>query len=240
MARESYVRFNNKGQVPEEVFKETHADLTKSGTKWLVTTSNSCSVIAALIATVAFATSATIPGGVDDKTGSPILKGHPAFDAFSVSSLIALGFSVTALVFFLAILTSRCQQKDFKNNLPRKLLLGLNCLFTSIAAILISFCAAHFFLLTDHIKVAAFPIYILTCLPVTLFALNQLPLYMDLFRSIFQSVHFRSFKVSYATKHLKDKPLLDISFTPKNQAFRVILHDLQKFISQAESRFVKS
>ncbi|XP_019179950.1 PREDICTED: uncharacterized protein LOC109175152 [Ipomoea nil] len=234
MARESYVRFNNKGQVPEEVFKETHADLTKSGTKWLVTTSNSCSVIAALIATVAFATSATIPGGVDDKTGRPILKGQPAFDAFAVSSLIALGFSVTALVFFLAILTSRCQQKDFKNNLPRKLLLGLTCLFTSIAAILISFCAGHFFVLTDHIKLAAFPIYILTCLPVTLFALNQLPLYMDLFSSIFQSVHFRSFKVSYATNHFKDKPLLDISFTPKNQAFRVILHDLQKFISQAE------
>lgn len=200
LPRESYVRYNNEGQNPGDVFIETHTNLTQLGTTWLIKTSESCSVIAALIATVAFAASTTVPGGLDQDTGYPILEGQPAFSAFAVSSLVALCFSVTSLVFFLAILTSRCQQKDFKNNLPIKLLLGLTSLFTSITAILISFCAGHSFVIKSKLKLAALPIYGVVCLPVTFFAFNQLPLYLDLFRSIIQPVHFRSFRVSYTGK----------------------------------------
>ncbi|XP_031111515.1 uncharacterized protein LOC116015550 isoform X2 [Ipomoea triloba] len=214
LPRESYVRYNNEGQAPGDVFLETHANLTKLGTTWLIKTSESCSVIAALIATVAFAASTTVPGGLDQNSGYPILEGQPAFSVFAVSSLIALCFSVTALVFFLAILTSRCQQKDFKNNLPIKLLLGLTSLFTSIAAILISFCAAHSFVIKSKLKLAAFPIYGVVCLPVTFFAFNQLPLYLDLFRSIVQPVHFRSYRVSYTGKPAKGNKL---SSTSKDQ-----------------------
>nr|GMD66311.1 ankyrin repeat and SAM domain-containing protein 1A-like [Ipomoea batatas]GMD68518.1 ankyrin repeat and SAM domain-containing protein 1A-like [Ipomoea batatas] len=214
LPRESYVRYNNEGQAPGDVFLETHANLTKLGTTWLIKTSESCSVIAALIATVAFAASTTVPGGLDQNSGYPILEGQPAFSVFAVSSLIALCFSVTALVFFLAILTSRCQQKDFKNNLPIKLLLGLTSLFTSIAAILLSFCAAHSFVIKSKLKLAAFPIYGVVCLPVTFFAFNQLPLYLDLFRSIVQPVHFRSYRVSYTGKPAKGNKL---SSTSKDQ-----------------------
>nr|GMD60382.1 uncharacterized protein LOC109168328 [Ipomoea batatas] len=214
LPRESYVRYNNEGQAPGDVFLETHANLTKLGTTWLIKTSESCSVIAALIATVAFAASTTVPGGLNQNSGYPILEGQPAFSVFAVSSLIALCFSVTALVFFLAILTSRCQQKDFKNNLPIKLLLGLTSLFTSIAAILLSFCAAHSFVIKSKLKLAAFPIYGVVCLPVTFFAFNQLPLYLDLFRSIVQPVHFRSYRVSYTGKPAKGNKL---SSTSKDQ-----------------------
>ncbi|KAG5573783.1 hypothetical protein H5410_063549 [Solanum commersonii] len=193
---QSYVRYNNKGQTPRQIFVETHAKLLSDGTQWLITTANSFSVVAALIATVAFATSATIPGGADDN-GHPHLENQPAFDVFSITSLVSLCFSVTALVFFLAILTSRCRHNDFEKDLPRKLLLGLTSLFASITAILISFCAAHFFVLRDTFRTAAIPIYGVTCIPVVFFAFNQLPLYVDLIRSYIQNLPLRSYKVFY-------------------------------------------
>ncbi|KAH0708258.1 hypothetical protein KY284_009685 [Solanum tuberosum] len=193
---QSYVRYNNKGQTPRQIFVETHAKLLSDGTQWLVTTANSFSVVAALIATVAFATSATIPGGADDN-GHPHLENQPAFDVFSITSLVSLCFSVTALVFFLAILTSRCRHNDFEKDLPRKLLLGLTSLFASITAILISFCAAHFFVLRDKFRTAAIPIYGATCIPVVFFAFNQFPLYVDLIRSYIQNLPLRSYKVFY-------------------------------------------
>ncbi|KAH9649872.1 ANK REP REGION domain-containing protein [Citrus sinensis] len=195
MPRHFFTRFNDNGKTPKEVFTETHKDLVKEGKEWLTKTSESCSVVAALIATVAFATSATVPGGVDQESGKPIFENEPVFNIFSISSLVALCFSVTALVFFLTILTSRYQEKDFVKDLPRKLLLGLTTLFTSIAAILISFCSGHSFMLKDEMRSAAYPIYAATCLPMTFFALAQLPLYFDLIWAIFKKVPQRSYKV---------------------------------------------
>ncbi|KAK7840653.1 uncharacterized protein LOC112001082 [Quercus suber] len=43
----------NKGNTSKEIFTETHKDLVKDGSEWLRSTSESCSVVAALIATVA-------------------------------------------------------------------------------------------------------------------------------------------------------------------------------------------
>ena len=150
-----FVKYNKKGQTPKDIFTDTHKDLVKDGSEWLGKTSESCSVVAALIETVAFATSSTVPGGVKEGVGVPTLEGKPAFNIFAISSLIALCSSVTALVFFLSILTSRYQEEDFAMDLPRKLLLGLTSLFTSIASILHSFCSGHFFVLKDDLRYVA-------------------------------------------------------------------------------------
>ncbi|KAK4560179.1 hypothetical protein RGQ29_009096 [Quercus rubra] len=190
-----FQRYNNKGETSREIFTETHKDLVKDGGEWLTSTSESCSVVAALIATVAFASATTVPGGVKQDSGIPTLENQPAFDAFAISSLIALCFSVTALVMFLSILTSRYQEKDFGSGLPKKLLLGLTSLFVSIASMLIAFCAGHFFVLKDKLKYAAFPVYAVTCLPITFFAVAQFPLYFDLIWATFLKVPQRSYKV---------------------------------------------
>ncbi|XP_040958251.1 uncharacterized protein [Gossypium hirsutum] len=189
-----HYKYNKKNQTPKQIFTETHKLLVKDGSAWLTKTSESCSLVAALIATVAFATSATIPGGVKETSGTPVLEDEPAFSVFCIASLIALCFSVTALVFFLAILTSRFEEKDFACKLPWRLIIGLTALFTSITAILVSFCAGHFFELKDRLKFAALPIYIVTCLPVSFFALAQLPLYFDLLRAIIKDIPQRSYK----------------------------------------------
>lgn len=186
---------NAKGETPRKIFTQTHEHLVTSGNEWLIKTSESCSLVAALIATVAFATSATVPGGLNQENGYPMLMDHEAFDIFSIASLVALCLSVTALVFFLAIITSRFEERDFKRDLPRKLLIGLTCLFSSIAAMLLSFCAGHTFILREKLRIAVVPIYAATTIPVTFFAVAQLPLYFDLLWAACRKVPLRSYKL---------------------------------------------
>ncbi|KAG4384097.1 hypothetical protein GLYMA_13G214100v4 [Glycine max] len=196
-----YERYNENGQTAKQVFISTHERLAKEGGKWLSKTSESCSLVAALVATVAFTTSTAVPGGPNQNTGYPLFQGRLAFNIFAVASLVALCSSVTALVLFLSILTSRFQEKDFAMDLPRKLLLGLTTLFTSIASVLVSFCAGHFFIVEDELKFAVYPIYAATCLPVSLFAFVQLPLYFDLSLAMIRKVPQRSYKVLSHESH---------------------------------------
>ncbi|XP_042963495.1 uncharacterized protein LOC122297491 isoform X1 [Carya illinoinensis] len=190
-----FPRCNKAGKTAKDMFTETHQELVNNGGEWLTNTSESCSVVAALIATVAFSTASTFPGGIKQDSGTPTLENQPAFDVFAISSLVALSFSVTSLIMFLSILTSRYQERDFGRDLPRKLLVGLTSLFVSIASILLSFCAGHFFVLKDKLKYAAFPVYTVTCLPITFFAVAQFPLYFDLIWTTFKKVPQRSYKV---------------------------------------------
>ncbi|XP_028772260.1 uncharacterized protein LOC114729420 [Neltuma alba] len=178
---------STQGKTPEQIFTRDHKDLLEKGTAWLKDTSQSCSVVAALVAGVSFATSKSIPGSVDAK-GKPTLEEHPAFQLFAISGLIGLGFSVTSLIMFLSILTSRKQPIDFKRNLPFKLLLGLSSLFVSIASMFISFCASHFFVVEDKFKKGIFPLYAVTCLPISFYAIAQFPLYLNLMKAIVKDV----------------------------------------------------
>ncbi|KAG6432096.1 hypothetical protein SASPL_103669 [Salvia splendens] len=186
---------NTKGETPAQIFTQTHENLVKTGNDWLVKTSESCSVVAALIATVAFATSATVPGGLDQNQGFPIMRDRRAFDVFSIASLIALCLSITALVFFLAIITSRFEERDFKQDLPRKLLMGMSCLFSGIAAMLLSFCAGHTFILREKLRIVAMPIYAVAMFPVVLFAIGELPLYFDILWAAYVKVPLRSYNI---------------------------------------------
>ncbi|KAJ9182437.1 hypothetical protein P3X46_006432 [Hevea brasiliensis] len=193
--RNFFARYDKKGLTAKQIFMETHKELAKNGREWLTKTSEACSVVAALIATVAFATSTTIPGSFNENNGEPNFADEAPFTVFAISSVVALCCSVTALVFFLSILTSRFEEKDFASELPNKLLLGLTSLFSSIAFMLVSFSAGHFFVLQEKLRYATYPIYGVTCLPVTLFALGHLSLYSDLTKAIFKRVPQRSFKV---------------------------------------------
>ncbi|KAL5077321.1 hypothetical protein RYX36_016305 [Vicia faba] len=182
------VRTNKKDKTARELFKKSYSTLVQDGSAWLKDTSESCSVVAALVAGVSFATSSTVPGGNQSDTGEPTLEGRPAFDAFAMSSVIGLCFSVTALIMFLSILTSRKEAKDFRIDLPRKLLMGLSSLFLSIVAMFVAFCSGHFFLIDHKFKHIVFLIYTVTCFPVTLYAVAQLPLYIDLLKAIVKKV----------------------------------------------------
>ncbi|CAJ1962035.1 unnamed protein product [Sphenostylis stenocarpa] len=197
MSPHFFSRYNNENKTPTDIFSETHGDLVKSGGEWLKKTSESCSLVAALIATTTvpgdFSTATTVPGDFKNETGTPTLENRPEFKAFAISSLIALCCSVTSLVLFLSILTSRYQESDFGRHLPRKLILGLTSLFMSITSMMVCFSTAHFFILKDK-KSVTFPLYAVTCLPVTLFGLAQFPLYIDLIWATFKKFPQRAYK----------------------------------------------
>ncbi|MED6183869.1 hypothetical protein PIB30_041875 [Stylosanthes scabra] len=182
-----HFRSNHDKQTAGDIFAETHKDLIKEGSDWLKETSESCSLVAALVAGVSFATTSSVPGGNGDNGEAP-LAGRPAFDAFAIASLIGLCFSVTGLIMFLAILTSRKEASDFRRSLPLKLLLGLSSLFVSIVAMFVAFCSGNYFLIEHKYRTLLFPLYTATSVPVTFFAMAQFPLYVDLLIAIFKEV----------------------------------------------------
>ncbi|KAJ9169177.1 hypothetical protein P3X46_020638 [Hevea brasiliensis] len=169
---------NEKGHTAFELFELTHAKLHKDAQEWLKRTSESCSVIAVLIATVGFTAIYTVPGGTDEKTGLPILLHYPFFVVFTILDIISLASSLTAVVMFLSILTSPFRLQDFRISLPRKLTLGFTFLFISVAATMLAFAAT--IVLEIHLKAqwSRSLIYTVAFLPVTAFAIMQFPLYL--------------------------------------------------------------
>ncbi|XP_059636450.1 ankyrin repeat-containing protein ITN1-like [Cornus florida] len=77
-------------------------------------TAENCSIVAVLIATVAFAAAYTVPGGPNQSTGSPIILNQPFFEIFTITDVLSLAFALTSVVTSLSILTSAFRLKDFK------------------------------------------------------------------------------------------------------------------------------
>ncbi|XP_057461122.1 uncharacterized protein LOC130751543 [Actinidia eriantha] len=122
-----FIHLNKKGDTPRDVFTDTHKGLVESSRKWLTNTAKSCSVVAALIAGVVFTTVSAVPGGLkQDDSGQPVFEKKLALSIFSIAALVALYSSVTALVIFLAILTSHYEEKNFHKVLRNFMLQILN------------------------------------------------------------------------------------------------------------------
>lgn len=100
---------------------------------------SSCTVVGALIVTIMFAASFTIPGGNDDTTGFPILIDENLFFVFLASDTISLVSSTTSVIIFLGFLRSRYSEEDYLKNLPTKMMIGLFSLYIAIATMMIAF-----------------------------------------------------------------------------------------------------
>ncbi|KAI3925257.1 hypothetical protein MKW98_011862, partial [Papaver atlanticum] len=176
---------NIYGDTAQSIFTEEHRDLVEKGEKWMKDTSGSCMVVAALIATVAFAAAFTTPGGnISDssssKNGTPVFLETTSFTIFAVSDALALFSSITSVLMFLALYTSRYAEEEFLTSLPQKLVIGLGTLFMSMATILVAFSASLFIMLGGRFSWALIPITLCSCVPVVLFALLQLPLFFEI------------------------------------------------------------
>ncbi|KAI3921428.1 hypothetical protein MKW98_013362 [Papaver atlanticum] len=196
---------NKKGDIAEHVFTEEHKDLVEKGEKWLKDTSGSCMVVAALVATVAFAAAFTVPGGnISDsgssKNGTPVFLGSPSFVIFASADALSLFSSITSVIMFLAIYTSRFAEQDFLVSLPRKMIIGLATLFISMATILIAFVASMSIVLGDRFPWAPIPIALFSCIPPISFAFLQLPLFFEMVRGTFWS-----YPLKEHIKHSKKK-----------------------------------
>ncbi|KAI3447210.1 hypothetical protein Pfo_003875 [Paulownia fortunei] len=176
---------NSDNQTPKMLFTKEHQQLKAEGERWMKDTANSCTIAAALIATVVFAAAFTVPGGIATETGIPILWDEFPFVLFAISDAVSLFTSITSLLMFLSILTSRYAEEDFLFVLPKRLSIGLLSLFISITFMMAAFSAALYLVFRRKEAWLLLPLAPLACLPVTSFVLLQFPLLVDLIYSTY-------------------------------------------------------
>ncbi|XP_031284929.1 ankyrin repeat-containing protein At5g02620-like [Pistacia vera] len=169
---------NNMGLTAEALFAATNKDLRISSKEWLKRTAEGCSIVAVLIATVAFAAAYTIPGGPNQNTGFPVLMNHPFFTVFTISDILSLTFSLASVVTFLSILTSPFRLQDFKHSLPNKMTLGFTFLFLSVSMMMIAFGATVLLMIKKKESWERVMLYSFSFIPVGVFGLSYFPLYI--------------------------------------------------------------
>ncbi|KAK3438686.1 hypothetical protein EUGRSUZ_C03346 [Eucalyptus grandis] len=184
-------------------FVDKHQKLAEKGETWMKDTTNSCMLVSTLIATILFTATFTVPGGNDDKSGVPLLLGQNSFHIFVISDALGLFSSVTAILLFLAILTSRYEVQDFLYSLPKKIIMGLSLLFLSLAFMLVAFAATLTMVLDERLEWALIPVTLLASIPVALFAVLQLPLLFQMVKSTYGPSIFHSEGIWDGVKYTK-------------------------------------
>ncbi|KAL5540357.1 hypothetical protein UlMin_043026 [Ulmus minor] len=180
---------NADDETPQELFTESHKDLKEKGEKWMKDTAQSCTVPAALIVTIMFAAAFTVPGGLIQDTGRPLLLHDKFFRLFIISDAVSLFSSAISMIMFLGILSSPYREADFLRSLPTKLMIGLFTLFLSIVAMMICF-SAVLLILFDGESWVIFPIILSSSLPITLYLFMQFGLLFEIFKSTYGSSIF--------------------------------------------------
>ncbi|XP_073156779.1 uncharacterized protein [Henckelia pumila] len=187
---------NKEGKTPQMLFTEKHQELKSQGEKWMKDTATSCTIAAALIATVVFAAPFTVPGGVRNENGIPIFVKNAWFIIFAISDSVSLFSSATSLLMFLSILTSRYAEEDFLYDLPTRLCIGLLTLFTSIISMMVAFSSAIYITLRHKSKLFLIPVAVLAFFPVASFVFSQFPLLIAAMHSTYAPGIFRKIKSS--------------------------------------------
>jgi Domain of unknown function len=178
-------RKNKSGETPAVVFTSEHKELVKEGEKWMKDTATSCSITSALIVTIAFAASITVPGG-NRSDGLPFFVNESAYTLFAISNVLSLFTSTSSLLMFLSILTARYAERDFLVSLPRRLIIGLVTLFLSITSMMVTFVAVQYLLFCCGRRLWMLgPVTAMAGLPVTLFVMLQFPLLTDIVASTY-------------------------------------------------------
>uniref|UniRef100_A0A2N9FAI5 PGG domain-containing protein n=1 Tax=Fagus sylvatica TaxID=28930 RepID=A0A2N9FAI5_FAGSY len=88
---------NNNKDTAEGLFATTNINLRNEAREWLRHTAGGCSIVAVLIATVAFAAAYTIPGGPNQSTGVPVLLYQPFFVVFTATDVLSLASALTSV-----------------------------------------------------------------------------------------------------------------------------------------------
>ncbi|KAJ0017388.1 hypothetical protein Pint_11981 [Pistacia integerrima] len=193
------------GETPAMIFTKAHRELVKEGRDWMKVVANSCSVAAALIATIVFAAAITVPGDYND-AGIPNFYKQIAFTTFSVSDAVSFFSSIAAIIMFLSILTARYAEDDFLYVLPKRLIWGLVMLFLSLTSLMVAFCATVFLVFCDRKAYWILaPMFVSALVPLYLFTSSEFPLVWDLMVSTYGSGIIRKERTFYEI--IKEKGL---------------------------------
>ncbi|KAH7561044.1 hypothetical protein JRO89_XS10G0162200 [Xanthoceras sorbifolium] len=169
---------NNMKLTAKALFAAANNDLRLSSKEWLKLTAEGCSVVAVLIATVAFAAAYTVPGGSNENTGVPVLINQPFFVVFTITDVLSLTFSLASVVTFLSILASPFRLQDFKLSLPNKLTMGFTFLFLSVVMMMVAFVVTFLLMINKKENWTKILLYTCSFIPVAIFALSHFPVYI--------------------------------------------------------------
>ncbi|KAH7861013.1 hypothetical protein Vadar_020595 [Vaccinium darrowii] len=174
---------NKNNRTAQQLFDEENEELRKEAKDWLKRTAENSSIVAILIATVAFAAAYTIPGGPSQDTGLPLLLNKPFFVVFTMTDVLSLTFALTSVIIFLRILTSSFRLKDFKQSLPQILMLGVTFLILSVSMMMFAFAATIILMIHNRGQWTKIALYTASFLPVAIFALSYFPIYWSLMKT---------------------------------------------------------
>ncbi|KAJ9689812.1 hypothetical protein PVL29_012470 [Vitis rotundifolia] len=155
-------------------------------------------VVAAFIATVAFAAAYTIPGGPNQNTGFPLLLYQPFFVIFTLSDAVSLTFALTSV-----------------NSLPQRLMLGFTFLILSASMMMVAFAATIVLMIHNKERWTKIVLYSVAFLPVTVFAISYSPLYLSLLEACKYPVKL-TVKACPRCNYVRLKPLITGMFKHKD------------------------
>ncbi|KAG6495000.1 hypothetical protein ZIOFF_042790 [Zingiber officinale] len=127
---------NEERKTAQEVFSENHKQMVKNCKNQLMEMGKTC---AGLVAAVVFASSFSIPGEKDDKTGNPVYMNRLPFKIFSHTYVIGLSCATTSLVLFLSLVISPYREQQFRRAIPTKYFLACLSFAMALLALLVSF-----------------------------------------------------------------------------------------------------
>ncbi|XP_014519684.1 uncharacterized protein LOC106776725 [Vigna radiata var. radiata] len=133
---------NDEGKKPKDIFIETHKELMKDGEKWIKETAGTFAIVGVLVITVMFTAIFTVPGGLHQDTGMPILIKEKRFIVFIVADVISLLTSISTVWIYIKLIASRYAPIDFLEILPAMIMSAINFLSLSLVSMMIAFCAA--------------------------------------------------------------------------------------------------
>ncbi|KAL7604503.1 ankyrin repeat-containing protein At5g02620 [Lactuca sativa] len=169
---------NSDLKTAYEVFSETNDQLRSEAKEWMCENAKNCSLVAVLIATVAFTSVYTVPGGPDE-TGHPVLKKKPMFLLFTLADSISLSTALTSVILFLNIVTSQFRYKDFASSLFEKQFTALVLLIISVAMMMVAFAATLVLTISSKAKWTDVTLYGVSFFPVFVFVYEYMQQYIE-------------------------------------------------------------
>lgn len=168
-----------------EVFFEANDQTRSQAKEWMSENAKNCSIVAVLIATVAFTSAYTVPGG-PDKSGHPVLRDQPMFLLFTLADAISLSTALTSVIIFMNIVTSTFNFDDFASSLYEKQLTALILLIISVTMMMVAFAATLVLTITSEATWSNMTLYGVSFFPVIVFMYTYIPEYMTIVKDMFR------------------------------------------------------
>ncbi|THU45518.1 hypothetical protein C4D60_Mb02t18760 [Musa balbisiana] len=127
---------NTDEKTAREIFTESHKEMFKNCKSQLMEMGKTCS---GLVAAVVFASSFSIPGEKNSKTGNPEYFNRLPFKVFTHAYVIGLSCAATSLVLFLSLVISPYKEQQFRRAIPTKYFFACFSFGLALMALLVAF-----------------------------------------------------------------------------------------------------